>query len=277
MVESADYLETFMDNNRTRIAVTGAAGRMGRRLVALAVAAEQLDLVAALEVANHPEAGKDAGDLAGVGVQGVEVGHQLTEKVDVLIDFSTPESTMEWLGTCRARNLPIVIGTTGLSPSQTAAVAEAAKTIPVIHTANYSVGVNVLLTVVGQVAKVLGGDYDIEISETHHRFKKDAPSGTALALAKAICEGLGKDPATTLVNGREGLSPRKEGEIGMHALRVGDTVGDHTIHFGNLGETVTIGHCAHTRDTFARGALRAAAWLAGKPAGLYTMKDVLAM
>jgi len=265
------------NHNGTRIAIAGAAGRMGRRLVALAVESEHYDLVSALEAANHPDAGKDAGDLAGVGVQGVEISHELTEKVDVLIDFSTPAATMEWLETCRARNLGIVIGTTGLSPAQTSAVSEAAKTIPVIHTANYSVGVNMLLTVVGQVAKILGDDYDIEISETHHRFKKDAPSGTALALAKAICDGLGKDPAATLVYGREGHCPRQEGEIGLHALRVGDTVGDHTIHFGNLGETVTIGHCAHTRDTFARGALRAAAWLAGKPAGLYSMKDVLGL
>jgi len=265
------------NSNATRIAVAGAAGRMGRRIIALAVESELYDVAAALEAANHPEAGKDAGDLAGVGVYGVEVSHALTEKADVLIDFSTPAGTMDWLETCRARNMGIVIGTTGLSAAQTAAVAEAARTIPVVHTANYSVGVNVLLTIVGQVARVLGGDYDIEISETHHRFKKDAPSGTALALAKAICEGLGKDPAAVLVNGRGGLCPRKEGEIGMHALRVGDTVGEHTIHFGNLGETVTIGHAAHTRDTFARGAIRAAAWLAGKPAGLYSMKDVLGM
>jgi len=266
-----------METSVTKIAIAGAAGRMGRRIASLAIESEQYDIVAGLEDANHPDAGKDVGDLAGAGMYGVEVTHELSEKPEVLIDFSSPDSTMYWLDVCRARGIAIVIGTTGMSNSQQAAVTEAAAVVPVIHAANYSVGVNLLLTLVGKVASVLGSEYDIEISETHHRFKKDAPSGTALELAKAICDGLGKDPEQTLVFGRGGQCQRKEGEIGMHALRVGDTVGEHTVHFGNLGETVTIGHSAHTRDTFARGALRAAAWLAGKPAGLYSMKDVLGM
>ncbi len=126
-----------------------------------------------------------------------------------------------------------------------------------------------------EVARALGGDYDVEIAETHHRFKKDAPSGTALALARAICAATGKDPGEAITHGRGGLCPRRPGEIGMHALRVGDTVGEHTVYFGNLGETITLGHSAHTRDTFARGALRAAAWLVGRPPGMYTMLDVL--
>ncbi len=138
-----------------------------------------------------------------------------------------------------------------------------------------AVGVNVLLKVVAEVAKALGADYDIEIAETHHRFKKDAPSGTALALAKSICAATGRDVGDALTYGRGGQCPRKPGEIGMHALRVGDTVGEHTVYFGNLGETISIGHSAHTRDTFVRGALRAAQWVANKPAGLYSMHDVL--
>jgi 4-hydroxy-tetrahydrodipicolinate reductase len=194
-----------------------------------------------------------------------------------MIDFSLPEGTLACLGACRTGGVGMVIGTTGLTASMLAALADAASTIPIVHTANYSVGVNVLLQIVGQVAKALGSDYDIEISETHHRFKKDAPSGTALALARAICAALGKDAGEALVYGRGGQAPRKPGEIGMHALRVGDTVGEHTVHFGCLGETVTIAHSAHTRDTFARGALRAAQWLQGQGPGMYSMKDVLGL
>ena len=260
-----------------KIAITGAAGRMGRRIAALAIQSEQFDIVSAMEAKDCELLGKDVGELAGEGIFGVEVGDRLTENPEVLIDFSTPESTLDYLEICRVRAIPMVIGTTGLTVSQQAAVADAARAVPIIHTANFSVGVNVLLKVVAQVAKTLGSEYDIEISETHHRFKKDAPSGTALALAKAICAATGKDAGETLTYGRGGLSPRKPGEIGMHALRMGDAVGEHTVQFGNLGETITIGHSAHTRDTFAGGALRAAAWLVGKNPGLYTMADVLGL
>jgi 4-hydroxy-tetrahydrodipicolinate reductase len=260
-----------------KIAITGAAGRMGRRIAALAIESGRFDVVAGIEAPGHEAIGRDVGELAGIGVFGVKVSAELTEKPDTLIDFSLPEGTMVWLDRCRAAGTPMVIGTTGLTESQRAAVADAAVSIPIIHTANYSVGVNVLLKIVGQVAKALGEDYDIEIAETHHRFKKDAPSGTALALARAICSALGKDPGEAMVYGRGGQCPRKPGEIGMHALRVGDNVGEHVVHFGNLGETVTIGHYAHTRDTFARGALRAAQWVIGKKPGLYTMQDVLGL
>jgi len=184
---------------------------------------------------------------------------------------------MHWLDVCRATRMAMVVGTTGLTESQQAAVADAAAEVPIVHAANMSVGVNVLLKVVGEVAKALGPDYDIEIAETHHRFKKDAPSGTAIALARGICEATGRDYGEVAVLGRGGQCPRNTGEIGMHAIRLGDTVGEHTVHFGCLGETVTLGHSAHTRDTFARGALRAAQWVVGKPAGLYTMQDVLGL
>ena len=261
----------------TKIAITGAAGRMGRRIAALAIESEAFDIVSAMEVAGNEAIGADVGTLAGTGAFGVKLTEDLEDAPDVLIDFSLPESTLNWLDVCRERKVAMVIGTTGLTPSHQAAIVDAAGEIPIVHAANMSVGVNVLLKVVAEVAAALGADYDIEISETHHRFKKDAPSGTAIALARAICDAMGKDYGETAVLGRGGLQPRKPGEIGMHALRVGDTVGEHTVHFGNLGETITIGHSAHTRDNFARGALRAATWLAGKPAGMYSMLDVLGL
>ena len=262
----------------TKIAITGAAGRMGRRIAALAIESEQFDIVAATDAPGHPEMGRDIGELAGVGTFGVPVTDELgNDAPDVLIDFSLPEGTMKILPVCRDRGVAMVIGTTGLTESQLAEVADSAGQIPIVHAANMSVGVNLLLKVVAEVASALGPDYDIEIAETHHRFKKDAPSGTAIALAKSICAATGKEYGDTVVFGRGGQQQRVEGEIGMHALRVGDTVGEHTVSFGNLGETITVGHTAHTRDTFVRGALRAAQWLAGKPAGLYSMLDVLGL
>ncbi|MCY2928569.1 MAG: 4-hydroxy-tetrahydrodipicolinate reductase [Planctomycetota bacterium] len=259
----------------TRIAITGAAGRMGRRLAALAVESEVFDIVSAMETHNHPDLGRDVGDLAGIGRFGLVVSDVLAGNPQVLIDFSLPEGTMQYLPLCRQRRVAMVIGTTGLTESQSAAIADAAREIAIVHAANMSVGVNVLLRVIGQVAQALGADYDVEVTEAHHRFKKDAPSGTAIALAKAVCAALGKDYGETAVLGRGGQCPRNPGEIGMHALRIGDTVGEHTVSFGNLGETVSISHSAHTRDTFVRGALRAAQWVAGKAPGLYSMQDVL--
>ncbi|MFB3890997.1 MAG: 4-hydroxy-tetrahydrodipicolinate reductase [Phycisphaerae bacterium] len=261
----------------TSIAITGAAGRMGRRIAAIAAESGQFEIVAALEAEGNPAIGKDIGELAGAGLLGVKVAATLGRMPDVMVDFSLPEGTAHWVDVCREHAVPMVIGTTGLTPTQQAAVAEAAKRIAIVQAANFSVGINVLLKIVGQVARTLGGDYDIEITETHHRFKKDAPSGTALALARAICEALGKDAAETLINGRGGQCPRQPGEIGMHALRVGDTVGEHAVIYGNLGETIAISHSAHTRDTFVRGALRAAQWLVGRGAGLYSMADVLGL
>ena len=261
----------------TKIAITGAAGRMGRRIAALAIECGQFDIVAALESPGHEDLGKDIGLLAGVGHFGVAVSSDLSDAPDVVIDFSLPEGTMHWLPICHAKLIPMVIGTTGLTESQRAELAEVAADVPVVHAANMSVGVNVLAKVAAEVAAALGPDYDIDISETHHRFKKDAPSGTAIMLARSICEALGKDYGDVAVLGRGGTCPRQPGEIGMHALRVGDTVGEHTVHFGNLGETITIGHSAHTRDTFVRGALRAAQWIVGKPKRLYSMQDVLGL
>ena len=261
----------------TKIAITGAAGRMGRRIAALAIESERFDIASAMEVPGHPDMGRDVGELAGAGTFGVDVTGELVDDADVVIDFSLPEGTMTYVPLCRERGIAMVTGTTGLTASQQAEVVDAASEIAIVQAANMSVGINVLLRVVAQVARTLGEDYDIEVSETHHRFKKDAPSGTAVALTRAICEAIGKDIDETVVFGRQGQCPRKGGEIGVHALRMGDTVGEHVVSFGNLGETITVGHSAHTRDTFVRGALRAAEWLVGKPPGLYSMHDVLGL
>jgi 4-hydroxy-tetrahydrodipicolinate reductase len=260
-----------------KIAINGANGRMGRRVAALAIESGQFDIVAALEAAGNDSLGRDIGELAGLESLGVNVTAELTARPDALIDFSTPAGTLAALAACRKARSAMVIGTTGLTDSQRAEIAEAAKDIAIVASPNMSVGVNVLLKIVAEIAKALGPNYDVEIAETHHRFKADAPSGTAIALARSICAALGKEYDQAAVFGRSGQAPRKSGQIGLHALRVGDTVGEHVVHFGNLGETITIGHSAHTRDTFARGALRAAAWLIGQKPGLYSMADVLGL
>ena len=261
-----------------RIAVNGAAGRMGRRLVALAGETPGLKVVAALEVAGSEFLEADAGTLAGAGDLGVTVAADLpAEGVDVLVDFSLPVGTKARVARCAETGAAMVIGTTGLDGETERLIAEAAKTVAVVKAPNMSAGINVLLKTAADLARTLGSEYDVEIVETHHRFKKDAPSGTALALARAIAEATGRDVAADAVCGREGTCPRKEGEIGIHAVRAGDVVGEHAIIYGGLGERVELRHVASTRDTFVRGALRAALWVAGKPAGLYTMQDVLGL
>lgn len=261
-----------------KIAINGAAGRMGKRIAALAIEAGEFDIVAALDQKGHPDIGRDLGEVAGIGTFGLEISDSMNDAFpEVMIDFSLPEGTMDALPLCRKKGIAMVIGTTGLTESQQAEVADTASEIPIIHASNYSVGINVLLKVTARVARALGEAYDVEIAETHHRFKKDAPSGTAVSLAKSICDARGVDYGETVIFGRGGHCPRNSGEIGMHALRAGDTIGEHQVHFGNLGETVTLSHSAHTRDTFVRGALRAAQWLAGKRPGRYDMADVLGL
>lgn len=261
-----------------RIAVNGAAGRMGRRLVALIQETEGLALAAALEFSGSEHLGADAGLLAGVGELGIKLAATLpTKGVNVLIDFSLPAGTAARVPEAAAAGVAMVIGTTGLDEATTKLVAEAAREVAVVHAANMSVGVNVLLKTAADLARALGPAYDVEIIEAHHRFKKDAPSGTALALARSIAEATGRDLADDACYGREGTCPRKEGEIGIHAVRAGDIVGEHTIIYGALGERIELRHVASTRDTFVRGALRAAQWVAGKPAGLYSMQNVLGL
>lgn len=261
-----------------RIAIAGGAGRMGARILALAWADPQFEVAAMLEKTGHPATGDDAGDKAGLGRINLPIQDRTETEFDVLIDFSTPEGTLHWIDYCLAYKRGIVIGTTGHTPEQLARIEEASRSIPVLKAANMSLGVNLLLKVVAEVAAALGESYDIEIVESHHRFKMDAPSGTALALRDSILNATGRDAQRDVVYGRQGQTgKRPPRQIGMHALRIGDVVGEHEVQFGTLGETVTVKHSAHTRDTFASGALRAAAWLAGKPAGRYDMQDVLGL
>jgi 4-hydroxy-tetrahydrodipicolinate reductase len=263
-----------------RIAVNGAAGRMGRRLVALAAEDAQLQVAAALEQPGHPLLGQDAGTLAGATALGVPLSDRLGAGADVFIDFTVPAATRQALALCVEHRLAIIIGTTGLTPQDHAAIDQAARTIAVLQAPNMSLGVNLLLGLAAQVARQLGDEYDIEIVEAHHRFKKDAPSGTALGIAKAICAATGKSLERDVVHGRHGdNAPRTPGQIGMHALRLGDVVGDHTVSYATPGERLELSHQATNRDVFVRGALRAAKWLAepGRVAGRYTMKDVLGL
>lgn len=257
------------------LAIVGAAGRMGQRLVALAKEDAALSVVAAIERADSPAVGKDAGEVAGIGPIGVLVSADLLPAPGVVIDFSAPASMRRWLEVCRDRSIPIVVGTTGLHESDHALIDQVAASIPVLQAPNMSLGVNVLLKVAGLVAQMLGDDYDKEIVELHHRFKKDAPSGTAMGIAQAVLKAMGKDPSALVYDRHGDDCVRQRGQIGMHALRVGDEVGRHTLYFAALGERLELTHTATNRDTFVRGALRAAKWLAGQKPGRYGMGDVL--
>ena len=261
---------------KTTIAVNGACGRMGQRIVQLAHEDEELQLGAALDAPGHPQHGKDIGDVAGLGPLGVKVATAIAigHRVDVAIDFSVPDATKNILQTCVERKIPIVIGTTGFCAAQKAEIEAAAHHTAVLLAPNLSLVVNVLYRLVRQAASALKEKgFDAEIIERHHRYKKDSPSGTALQFAKVIQEIWGDLP---IRHGREGLvGERPAREIGMHAVRAGDNVGEHTILFSTLGETMELVHKGHTRDAYVRGALQAAKFLATRPAGRYTMDDVL--
>ena len=259
----------------TSIAITGASGRMGSRLIALAHQSDQFELAGAIERPDHPAQSRDAGEVAGIGLIGVPITFDLRPTPKVLIDFTSPPSMRHWLKTCRDRHIAMVIGTTGLSDADHAAIDIAAKDIPILQAPNMSLGVNVLFRVAGEVAKLLGDDYDIEIVEGHHRFKKDAPSGTAFGLADAILKATGKSRDALIFDRHGDEATRKRGDIGMHALRIGDEVGKHTAYFAALGERLELTHVATNRDTFVHGALKAAAWLAAQKPGRYTMPDML--
>lgn len=248
---------------------------MGCRLIALAKLSGEFQILGAIERPDHAAQAQDCGEIAGVGKIGTPITFELKPTPQVLIDFTSPSSTRHWLKTCRDRGIAMVIGTTGLQPPDHAAIDIAATDIPILQAPNMSLGVNLLFKIAGEVAKVLGDDYDIEIVEGHHRFKKDAPSGTALGLADAILNATDKT-RQALVHDRHGEeATRKRGEVGMHSLRIGDEVGRHTAYFAALGERLELTHVATNRDTFAHGALRAAKWLAGQKPGRYTMADVL--
>lgn len=258
--------------------INGAAGRMGKRIVALAYEEAVFSLVAALEHPKHPDLGKDAGLTAGIENLNVELSSELPATGDVMIDFSLPDAADASIRHCADNNIALVLGTTGLSAAQIELLRTAADRIAIVQATNMSLGMNLLFSLVGKVAKSLGVDYDIEIVEAHHRFKKDAPSGSALSLAEAICKETGRQYPNDLVHGRAGKDEQRTGgQIGMHAVRAGDIVGQHTVLYSTLGESVTIAHNAHTRDTFVRGALRAARWVVEQKPGLYSMQDVLGL
>jgi 4-hydroxy-tetrahydrodipicolinate reductase len=263
---------------KTVIAINGAAGRMGQRLVHLASADRSLTLGAALESLNHSCQDRDIGELCGLGTLGVPVRSELPlgQRIDVVIDFSTPEGTMNVLQVCAGRRIPLVVATTGHTAEQRRHIEEAAHDTALLMAPNMSLVVNVLFELVRRAAVMLKGkDFDAEIIEWHHRLKKDAPSGTALHFARIIQETMGQ---TDLRHGREGLvGVRPAMEIGMHAIRAGDNVGEHTVLFSTVGETLALVHKSSSRDSYARGALEAAKFLAGKPAGRYGMNDVLGL
>jgi len=260
------------------LSVHGAAGRMGRRLVALAAEGKLFRLVEAVDHSQSPFLQKDAGQLAGVGELGVPVTDTLKTKCDVVIDFSLPQAADKVIDFCRETGSGLVMGTTGLTETHLERLQAAGRSIAIVQATNMSLGMNLLFNLVGKVAASLGPEYDIEILEAHHRFKKDAPSGSALSLARAICDETGRNYPADLVHGREGADAlRQKGTIGMHAVRGGDIVGRHSILYSTIGETVTITHEAHSRDTFVRGALAAAQWLIGREPGLYSMKAVLGL
>jgi 4-hydroxy-tetrahydrodipicolinate reductase len=261
----------------TTLAITGAAGRMGQRLIALAKQSGDFQVVGAVERPEHPMQARDAGEVAGIGPIGTPVTYDLKPTPQVLIDFTAPVAMRHWLKVCRDRGIGMVIGTTGLQPTDHDAIDQAATDIPVLQAPNMSLGVNLLFKVAAEVAKRLGDAYDIEVVEGHHRFKKDAPSGTAMGLADAILKATGKSRDALVFDRHGDDATRKPGEIGMHALRIGDEVGRHTAYFAALGERLELTHVATNRDTFVHGALRAAKWLAGRQPGRYSIADVLGL
>jgi 4-hydroxy-tetrahydrodipicolinate reductase len=264
-----------------KVLVSGAAGRMGKRIIALANENDSIEISGALEAPGNPSIGKDAGELAGVGPLGVPVTFDNKEAIkgcDVIIDFSSPEATVSNVEEASRIGKAIVIGTTGLSEEQKTIVVQAGSKIRCLMAPNMSLGVNLLFSLVENVASALGDNYDIEIIESHHNLKKDAPSGTAAKLAEIIATSLERNLAEVGVYGRHGLvGARKKKEIGIMSLRAGDIVGEHTVMFATSGERIELTHKAHSRDAFAKGALQAALWLVNQPAGLYDMRDVLGL
>jgi len=263
---------------KTHIAINGACGRMGQRLVALSREDPELKLVAAVDWAGHPAQGRDAGELAGVGPLGVLVTPALPLDVrpHVLIDFSVPEGTLAAVKVCEDRKIPVVVATTGHSDHQRKEIESAAHATAVLFSPSMSLVVNLLFMLVKDTATALKGKgFDVEIVERHHRFKKDSPSGTAMHFARIVQQAM---DIPKLVHGREGMvGERPQAEIGVHAIRAGDNVGEHTIIFSALGETLELVHKGYSRDSYARGALLAAKFLANKPAGRYSMADVLGL
>lgn len=264
-----------------RIAVTGAAGRMGRTLITLIDAAPDLTLGAAFERSDNPAIGSDAGAQAGVGDLGVRISGDVASRLDafdVLVDFSVPAASLEFLAACRAGGRRMVIGTTGFEPLGQRAIEAAAADIAILKSPNMSVGVNVCFKLIELAARVLGEDVDVEVIEAHHRDKIDAPSGTAVRIGEILATALDRDLQKDAIYGRQGVTgPRERRTIGFSTVRGGDIVGEHTVLYAGTGERIEITHRAQSRANFAQGALRGARFLAGQPRGLFDMQDVLGL
>lgn len=254
---------------------------MGRRLLELVNADEALQLVGAIEHDKHPELGRDAGEVGGCGTLGVKLTSDLAALIgaaDVVIEFSLPAPSLEHLRLAAEKGKAMVIGTTGFTDVDRAEIAELASRTACFLSPNMSLGVNVALKVLRDVAPLLGDDFDVEILESHHRYKVDAPSGTALRMAEVIADALGRDLDKVAAMGRSGITGERDRKtIGIQAIRAGDIVGEHTVIFGGLGERIEITHVAQSRDNFARGALRAVRWIVNQPPGLYDMQDLLGL
>src|SRR5262245_9638616 len=265
-------------SEQLKLGVNGAGGRMGQRILALAHQDRGLVVAGAYEAAQSPHVGKDSGELAGIGKIGVPIQAQVGERVDVVIDFSTPAGTVAIAKVCAERQIPLVVATTGLEGTDRDNVLSAAQVTGVLISPSMSLAVNLTMKLVREAAHILKKipeGVDVEVIERHHRFKEDAPSGTALKFGQIVAEEMGQTEHVHGRHGRPGQRPRCE--IGYHALRVGDNVGEHTIVFGMLGETIDVTVRSHTRDSYAYGALAAAKFLASKKPGLYSMADVLGL
>lgn len=261
----------------SKIGIMGASGRMGRMLLQATLDNPKTTLQGAFVRGISSLIGVDAGEFIGTGKNGVTLTTLDTQGLDALIDFSLPEALDEVLAQCIANKTALVMGVTGLTDDQETKLKEAAKLIPIVYAGNFSTGVNLSLNLLATTAKVLGLDADVEIIEHHHKHKIDAPSGTALMMAKSVADARGQSLKTALVHGRQGAAKRTAGEIGMHAIRGGEIVGEHTVEFIMNGEIIEITHKAMSRMTFAAGAVRAAVWATTQPAGLYDMQDVLGL
>ena len=264
----------------TKILVIGIAGRMGKTIAACIEDTEGVELGGGTEQDGSLNLGKDIGEVAGIGIKGVTVSNNLTtalKNCNVVIDFTTPESSLQTLKVSAEQGSAVVVGTTGFSPEQREEIEKIGKKIPCVIAPNMSIGVNVLFKLVADAARVLGDAYDVEIVEAHHKFKKDAPSGTAVRISEIVSDSLGRNLEEVGVYGRKGIAVRTDKEIGIHTLRAGDIIGEHRVLFGGMGENFEVFHRAQSRETFARGSIRAAEWVLGQPNGVYDMQDVLGL
>ncbi|MDO9282345.1 MAG: 4-hydroxy-tetrahydrodipicolinate reductase [Methylotenera sp.] len=266
--------------NSLKVVIAGCSGRMGHVLLECVFADAELVLHGALDREDNPQLGRDAGEQLGKlsGIKVVADVDAVLKSADVLVDFTRPEASIQYLAACQKHHVKMIIGTTGFSAEQKVAIEAASRNIAIVFAPNMSVGVTLLINLVEQAAKVLSDGYDIEVVEMHHRHKVDAPSGTALRLGEAAAHGLGQDLKDCAIYAREGVTGEREaGKIGFATLRGGDVVGDHTVVFAGIGERVELTHKASSRATFALGALRAAKFLADKNVGLFDMRDVLGL